>query len=234
LKAISILEINNLVTNDYSYQILLWILNPLVLQKNKMDMIKQSEFDTAQIGNLIQSRRSVFPDQFVKGKKIPDEIVMEMLENANWAPSHKQTEPWRFSVFSGEGLKKIASFQAEVYKKTSGDKFSQPRYEKLLSTPLLCSYIIAVCMKRSGLVPEIEEIEAVSCALQNLYLSTTAYGLGGYFSTGGVTYKEEAKPFFGLGEQDKLLGFFYLGYVEIPSPAGTRMPVREKIIWIKE
>jgi nitroreductase len=197
-------------------------------------MVEEIRFDITQWKKLVQTRRSVFPDQFIPGKKIPDEIVLELLENANWAPSHKQTEPWRFRVFTGEGLKKIAAFQAEVYAKTAGDKFSAGRQEKLLSTPLLCSHIIAVCMKGSGLVPEIEEIEATACALQNLYLSTAAYGLGGYFSTGGVTYKEEAKPFFGLGLTDKLLGFFYLGYVQTLSSPGTRLPVSEKIIWIRE
>ena len=82
--------------------------------------------------------------------------------------------------------------------------------------------------------PEIEEIAAVACAVQNIYLSLTAYGLGGYLTTGGVTYKQSAKEFFGLEEDDKLLGFFYLGHVAVPSPAGKRKPVEEKVEWVKE
>ncbi|MBD0332381.1 MAG: nitroreductase, partial [Chitinophagaceae bacterium] len=66
------------------------------------------------------------------------------------------------------------------------------------------------------------------------YLSVTAYGLGGYLTTGGVTYKESAKPFFGLGEEDKLIGFFYLGHVAVASPPGKRKPVEEKSIWARE
>ena len=157
---------------------------------------------------LFKMRRSVYPDQFISGKKIPDEIVMQLLENANWAPTHKRTEPWRFVIFTGEGLKKFAEYQAELYKKNAGEKFKQAKYEKLLSTPLLCSHIIAIGMKRSGLIPEIEEVEAVACAVENLFLSMTAYGLGGYWSTGGVTYMDEAKSFFELNEADKLLGVF--------------------------
>jgi nitroreductase len=81
--------------------------------------------------------------------------------------------------------------------------------------------------------PEVEEIEAVACAVQNIYLSVTAYGLGGYWTTGGVTYNEKAKAFFGLGLEDKLLGFFYLGHIAIPSPAGKRKLLEEKVVWIK-
>jgi nitroreductase len=82
--------------------------------------------------------------------------------------------------------------------------------------------------------PEVEEIAAVACAVQNIYLSATAYGLGGYLTTGGVTYKQSAKEFFGLGEDDKLLGFFYLGHVAVPSPSAKRKLVEEKVEWVKE
>jgi hypothetical protein len=37
-----------------------------------------------------------------------------------------------------------------------------------------------------------------------------------------------------LGEQDRLLGFFYIGHVAIPSTGATRLPVERKVIWIKE
>jgi nitroreductase len=198
-----------------------------------MEMIKEELFDVDKLNLLFKTRRSVFPDQFIGGKKIPDEIVMQLLENANWAPTHKRTEPWRFMIFTGEGLKKFAEYQAALYKKNAGEKFKQVKYEKLLSTPLLCSHIIAIGMKRSGLIPEIEEVEAVACAVENLFLSMTAYGLGGYWSTGGVTYMDEAKSFFELNENDKLLGFFYLGHIQTPSMQQMRQPVSEKIIWVR-
>jgi nitroreductase len=82
--------------------------------------------------------------------------------------------------------------------------------------------------------PEMEEVAAVSCAVQNIYLSITAYGLGGYWTTGGVTYKPEAKAFFGLGDEDKLLGFFYIGHVAAPSPAGKRQPLEQKMTWVAD
>jgi nitroreductase len=70
--------------------------------------------------------------------------------------------------------------------------------------------------------------------VQNIYLSVSAYGLGGYWTTGGVTYRPQAKPFFGLREDDKLLGFFYIGQVAVPSPSGKRQPLEEKMTWVGE
>ncbi len=60
------------------------------------------------INELIRTRRSVFTQQFEPGKVIPDEIIWQALENANWAPNHKFTEAWRFTVFTGNGLQKLA------------------------------------------------------------------------------------------------------------------------------
>ena len=201
-----------------------------------MSSIPETPSSIEQINRLIRSRRSVFPDQFDKDKTIPEDIIWQLLDNANWAPTHKQTEPWRFVVFSGEGRKKIASFQATRYKETAGEKFRQDKYDKLLSNPLLCSHILAIVLKRSTEVniPEVEEISAVACAVENIYLSAAAYGLGGYWSTGGITYDPAARAFLGLEGEDRLLGLFYLGVVRIPSPQGKRGDIRKKTIWVKE
>ena len=192
-------------------------------------------YDANSINQFFRNRRSTFPKQFIPGKKIPDETIEHILENATWAPTHGHTEPWFFIVYTGEGLKKLADFQSEVYRQETID-FKEDKYLKLKEQPLLASHLIAICMKR-GLnprIPEIEEIAATACAVQNIYLSLDAYGIGGYWTTGGVTYNENAKSFFGLGPADKLLGFFYLGYVGIPSPPGKRKPLAEKMEWVRE
>lgn len=187
------------------------------------------------INELIRSRRSVFPDQLAAGQPVDDAVIREILTNATWAPNHGKTEPWHFTVFSGAGLQKLAEFQADLYKQESGPNFKQITYDKLLANPLKASHVIALGMKRSANpnIPEIEDIEAVACAVQNIYLSVVAYGLGGYWTSGGVTYKPTAKAFFGLNEEDKLLGFFYIGHVALPTTGGSRAPLEQKTTWVK-
>jgi nitroreductase len=194
------------------------------------------EYNVEEINRLIRKRRSVFPRQFEPGKIIPDKIVEQILENATWAPTHGLTEPWHFIVFTGEGLKKLAEFQSGLYKSSSGEKFKEDKYQNLMNNPLKASHVIAICMKRdpNKKIPEVEEIESVAAAVQNIYLTVTAYGFGGYWTTGGVTYNEKAKEFFGLKEEDKLLGFFYLGQVAVPSVDSKRKPIHEKVQWVRE
>jgi len=59
-----------------------------------------------------------FPKNYT-GELLPQLVIEQMLENENWAPNHKQTEPWRFAVFKGSGLTTLADFQSECYKQVT-------------------------------------------------------------------------------------------------------------------
>ena len=218
--------------------ILIHRLRGIILEESGFTLInfkKMESYDKAEITKVIRNRRSVFPAQYT-GEVIKKEIIEEILENANWAPTHKFTDPWRFTIFSGEGLMRLAEIMSELYKKISTEKgsFDPAKYKKLKTKPLLASHVVAIGMKRDKLerVPEIEEIEAVACAVQNMYLTATAHGIGCYWGTGGITYFDEAKPFFNLGEKDRLLGFMFFGMPKSEIQKGRRKPVVEKINWI--
>jgi nitroreductase len=194
------------------------------------------KFNMEEVNRLILQRRSIYPKDYT-GDIVDERTIRQMLENANWAPTHKLTEPWRFVVFTGEGLLKLAAFQAACYQKVTlaDGTFTEDRYQGLLTKPPQSSHIISIGMKRDEKksLPEIEEAGAVFCAIQNMYLTATAYGAGCYLSTGGITYFEEAKEFFGLGREDKLLGFLHVGTPKGPPTAGRRKPIGDKVVWVQ-
>jgi nitroreductase len=190
---------------------------------------------TILLNNIIQQRRSVKPNQFKTGETIPDEIIQQALTNATWAPTHAKTEPWYFIVFTGDGIKTLSAFQAEAYKQQSGEKFTEAKYQKLKENYLKASHVIAICMKRdaSSKIPEIEEVAAVAASVQNIALTLHTYGYGGYWTTGGVTYYESAKPFFDLGTNDKLMGFYLAGVIAEIPPAPLRKSIESKSKWVR-
>lgn len=158
---------------------------------------------------------------------------MNILENANWAPNHRKTEPWRFKVMTGEWLKKLSEFLGDFYKThTPEDQFSEKKYEKTLKKPLQCAAVIAICMHRdpSESVPEWEELAAVACAVQNMWLTASANGIGAYWSTPKSIHAIDS--FLGLKTGEKCLGFFYMGNYEGPELPGKRNPVEEKVVWM--
>ncbi|NJM14788.1 MAG: hypothetical protein HC896_04915 [Bacteroidales bacterium] len=52
-------------------------------------------------------------------------------------------------------------------------------------------------MKRNqdNQVPEVEEVIATGCVIQNIYLAMDVYGLSGYLSTGDICYTPQIKEF---------------------------------------
>lgn len=184
------------------------------------------------LDDIIRNRRTIKPANFKEGSKVPDGVIKHALENAMWAPNHGHTQPWQFQVFCGESLKKLNEFESELFKSENPDSHSA-KSESLKNRHKRVSHAIAICYKKSELskIPEIEEIEAIACAVQNLALTISALGYGGMWSTGGIVYYEKAKSYFNLGPDDKLLGFFLVGEILHEVPNGIRRPLEEKVVW---
>lgn len=185
------------------------------------------------ISEVIKTRRTVKPSK-MNGKIVPDEEVKKLLELADWAPTHKHTEPWRFIVYSGTKAMEFVSSHAELYRKsTPEDKFKNDKYEKILANGNNLSHIIVCVMKRDTekRVPEIEEISASSAAIQNILLAATSLGIANFWSTGGMTHSDEMKEFLGLNVDDNVLGLVYLGYTDNAYEGKRTIPIEQKIIW---
>lgn len=187
-----------------------------------------------QLEKVITSRRAVFPPLFEKGT-IPDDKIWKILEMANWAPSHKKTEPWRFVVLRDQALDRFGKHLTQLYKeKTPPEKFSELKYKKIGQKIEMSDCVIAICMKRheaSGL-PEWEEEAAVACAVQNLWLSASALGLGGYWSSPGIIINHP--EFFDLADDEKCMGIFYLGLAPIANKPSERGDIKAKVRWMEE
>jgi len=187
------------------------------------------------LAQLIKHRRNVKP-QFFTGELIEDQLVKDILESANWAPTHGYTEPWRFVVFSGDSISELASFQSNLYKSsTASELFLQSKFDKLLSTPTLASHIIAIVVHKSvkTTIPFIEEISATSCAVQNVLLSAAEKEIAVHWTSGGMTYTDEMKSYLGFESKDQVLGFLYLGKAKSNiNKAGRRLSTMDdKTVW---
>ena len=170
----------------------------------------------------------------MNGKKIPDEQVKEILQLANWAPTHGRTEPWRFVVYGGDKVKEFCHQHAELYKAlTPRAKFEQANYEKHLHYGDLSSHLIIAVMQRGNLpkIPALEEIAAVAMAIQNLLLGATAMGIASFLSTSGMTHHSAMKEFLRLRKDDVILGLIYLGYSDEKTEGKRQTTINDKVVW---
>ncbi|GAA0568098.1 nitroreductase family protein [Halomonas salifodinae] len=138
------------------------------------------------------------------------------------APDHKELTPWRFIEFSGEGLDRLGELFAEAEYRAD-PHIDDAALDAARKKPKRAPMIIAVIAKvRPDIpkVPKLEQVISAGCAAQGILLAAYAQGLGAMWRTGHYAFDTTVHKGLGLGEEDELVGFIYLGQL-----AGRHKPL---------
>lgn len=186
------------------------------------------------ISEAIKQRRAT-PPRFLGKEEISNEIILKLLEAANWAPNHKKTEPWRFKVYTGDAKQKLAN---NIYRflmdKAEVEEIVIPnKVEKLKTNLERVPVVMAIIMQRDEArrLPEWEEIAAVSMAVQNMWLSATEMGLGAFWAS--PQFLPLLENLLKLKPGQKALGFFYIGKLAMEYPSPGRGAIDSKAEWFE-
>lgn len=184
------------------------------------------------INELIKNRRAT-PPRFMSKEKIPEETIRQLLENANWAPNHKKTEPWRFKVYMENAKDKLANDIHKLLdeKIKQGANINPQKTEKLRENIKRAPVVISIAMQRDAAkrLPEWEEIAAVSMAVQNMWLTATETGLGAFWAS--PDFLPLLHDILEIQPGQKAMGFFYLGNVAMDYPSPGRGTIDSKVDW---
>ncbi|ASK30420.1 nitroreductase [Chryseobacterium sp. T16E-39] len=169
---------------------------------NKAEILKE----------IIEQRRSIFPKDYTE-TQISQDILDEILHSATLAPNHKRTKPWRFKTFKGEEKAQLAAEMQNIYKATQSEQtFLQKKYDDIGFKINKADVVVSIVVNFSGMLPEWEEIAAVSMAVQNMYLSCTANEVGCYWSSPAIV--NHLKESLTIEENQRCLGLFYMGRLD--------------------
>lgn len=185
------------------------------------------------VSALIRDRRSMAPERF-SARKVHRDVMEEVLRAGTWAATHGMTQPWRFTVFEGDGLDVLRKGLPAWYKALVGEEaVVERKLEKLRHRLDSCNCVIGI-----GMVPDAnerisqqDEEWAVACAVQNMHLMCTAYGLGAKWTTPKFMGLPEVKTVLGLPEEGKVMGLMYVGYPEGEWPNSHRWPLEFVARW---
>ena len=180
---------------------------------------------------VISTRRTVKPED-MNGKQIDHDLFFQIIQAANWAPTHGLTEPWRLVIYKGEQLKDFSYWHAELYKaNTPETQFLEKKYTTILKRTINTSHLVVVYMKRgqNKNIPILEEICATSCAIQNMLLAAQSLGVASYWGTGGMTYHAAFKQALNLDKEDMVLGQLFFGYSDVLPEAKRNSGIETKI-----
>lgn len=192
-------------------------------------------YNLSEINSIIRDRRTIYPEQY-SDRKVHQEQIELLLNNAIWAPTHGNTQPWRFIVFQEDAKTELAEALGNAYiSETPKEMQTDAKLGKMMTRPKLAPVVIAIVLHRekNSKISFNDEFAAVSCAVQNMHLTCTAAGLGGFWSTPGILESSSFRKFLQLEEEDMCIGLFYVGYPSIEWPKGQRKPIEYITTWRK-
>ena len=159
---------------------------------------------------------------------VPKELVLELLEDAVYAPNHRLTEPWRFIYIGTEsGKKKHADNLDAVLKEIKPNRTEEQikKFRKhIMSVP---AFLFVVVKEDENERARNDDFAAVSCLVQNLQLLTWEKGIGMVWKSGELLYNRKLQELMGLNSNERFAALLQIGYpAEIPE-AQTRTPAKQ-------
>lgn len=159
---------------------------------------------------------------------VPDELVDALIEAATWAPNHKRTWPWRFTVLTGDARSSLGGAMADLAAASGADDH---KVAKLRGKYRRSATVLLVWVERADdEVRRREDRDAVAAAVQNLLLVATAHGLGSYWGTVADHLVPAVRSVAGVDDRHDLVALVYLGWPTgavatppRPAPPVTRL-----------
>ncbi|MCJ8012428.1 nitroreductase [Paenibacillus sp. KQZ6P-2] len=171
------------------------------------------------LAQIIRGRRSVKTGY--KNIPVPQELVLELLNDAIYAPNHKLREPWRF-IFVPTAAKQM--FALEMAQHYPDDMFEYR--VKYFNEP--AAYLIIVMPDIDDPKQYDEDYGAVSSMIQNFQLLAWERGLGSVWKTNMHIHDPNVKEMLGVQSEERIAGFLHLGFFDEAPEGKTRTRAEEK------
>lgn len=131
------------------------------------------------------------------------------------APDHGQLRPWRFLTVQGDARERLGEVFVEALGLRQPD-VAEEALRKAQKMPLRAPMVLVVIARvmPHPKIPDSEQVLAVACAAHGVLLAAHAQGLGAVWRTGEFAYDGHVAQQLGLAENERMLGFIYLGTPE--------------------
>ncbi|MDF2661542.1 MAG: nitroreductase [Paenibacillus sp.] len=140
-------------------------------------MHEQQSYTSYPIAELIRNRRTV---RSFRSDPVSHELLMELLDIANWAPNHGSREPWRYILYRGASRTAFAEAVLGAMSAEEKDKYAEQRLNDYGRIPL---HLIVVMKEDPRQKQWDEDYGAVCCWIQNFQLAAWERGIGVVWKT---------------------------------------------------
>ena len=155
----------------------------------------------------------------------PDiKTVTKLLQCGMSAPDHGGLKPWRFCIMQEEKIKTFAEHIKRI-KKEEDKEISDEDLEKIYQKPFRAPCIIA-CWSETQQHENItadEQFATTAMAVENFLIAAQNEGWGAVLLSGWFASNPKIQQLFGLKENDKMLGYIYMG-THVKEPRIRKRP----------
>lgn len=182
--------------------------------------------------DAIRARRSI--GRLVEPAPAGDDLTA-ILEAGACAPDHGELRPFKFVVLEGRGQDEFGKVLADAYLarcERDGVDPVDAKHEKERTKLGRAPMVIVICAIRreSEKIPWIEQQMAAGAAAQNMLLAATALGYGSMWRTGDPAYDPLVRQALGLGGDDAIVGFLYVGTATEAAKKSPNEPDTDDLI----
>lgn len=159
---------------------------------------------------------------------VPDELLDRLVAAATWAPNHKRTWPWRFTVLTGGARSRFGDALAEAAAACGAPpaKVAKQRVKYRRSPVVLLVWV----RRDADPVRRREDRDATAAAVQNLLLVATAHQLASYWASIADDLVPAARRVAGVDDDHDPVALVYLGWPTAAVPPPERpAPVVDRL-----
>lgn len=179
------------------------------------------------IEKVMKARRSV---SLFEDKLVDVDQLKAMLETAKWVPNHKLTEPWRFTIITGETKHALADLAGTFMGRGKASEDQKRAYDKAFQTfSQVPVYIMVTMTEHHDLKVRQEDYASTSALIHNLSLLLWEAGIGMIWKTGPLTDTEAFRELIQIQKGEKFVGMLQIGYPKVVPKARPRQSLEEKI-----
>ena len=172
--------------------------------------------------DAIKGRRSI---REYKDTLVPRELIEEIIEAATWAPSAKNGQQWRFTVYTGIAKKGLT----DTFRGALDEFIEKYGLQVSGSATWSCGVMerapVVIMVWNAGEEGWDSKIHSVAAAIQNMLLRAFDFGLGSLWIA-DVFYSPEALIRH-AGVPWKMVAAVAIGYTDIVGRVPPKMEVHE-------
>lgn len=176
------------------------------------------------IRQTIIERRSI--KQF-NGQKVDKATVLQLIEDAAWAPNHGNREPWRFVIAAGEN-------QTAVHELIRGFAFPSWQAEepaalakKMEKFTLPGAYAFVIVPEDVRQKERLEDYAAASMLIQNMQLLGWEQGIGMCWKTPGFLDNPKFREALQVQRGERVIAMVQIGHFDQTPAAKPRKAVAD-------